>query len=880
MDDFSSPPPEDNTQLQAANDPYHGIILAKDRKEVIIDTVPPAKQYKLSGRMAAGAQLKRMACTEITSVQWMSGVPLGSEQSVSPVVRVVSVTQWRFSLTDDAASHQYFLEAYQRLVMQPVSCPNCANKVPRTEGQFMAKWPTLFAFLDHLDRILSHRCSSCSTDFCLACGDKPHAPARRVTRGKAAEAQKAEGTGVARQSLMHCPLVTSLILGLGLMQIETVMQTQHDTPPASPIADKHKTVPAATTSSGMTVNSDSLPSSYDGSDDEYAPYAYMEDEECGCANCLKMATAAKKCEKGAPSGIGFAGSSRDDYHWQAKQLRKQKAADELVRQNLELLRPYVPDPSRFRIVDAKGDIVACDPVEHDHLPDIVTIAHLRRRFLPLASELLQSGSIADVTDREPLFTELLMWFRLFSRHANLAALVAQPIMGLTKTEWRQSNSGGQERVQTFVATASPRELAQSIVDQTQVLLRGIKTQDEGPSAPSKTSTSTKPSKPKRSGSIKSNKSASPAAVPSAGSESQEAQSAGAATVTAADADQDKVLAFCRSLIDNIGALDAALVGIKGQAYVTALLASFGVKGQSVNVYAGDSQSQQPERAVSHHQQVATYQEWAKGAVFDEADMVVTTDSGASSTTKKYCHVFDKDIQGSAKLQNSHRNLIIAKEIALFHSSLPADWDQAIFVRVDTARIDVMKALIVGPPCSPYKNGLFAFDIFLPELYKTVPPKVKITNTYGGTVRFGPNLYSNGKVCLSLLGTWSGPGWRSDSTVLQVLLSITSMVMGLEEPCINEPGWERHKGTESSLKYSKNLRRQTVRVAMKQMLEQPPHPWEEVIKQHFKLKVSGVRDIGEREKASTTDSDAHLSTAQKFAIAKQLDQWLQEDDGLR
>ena len=28
---------------------------------------------------------------------------------------------------------------------------------------------------------------------------------------------------------------------------------------------------------------------------------------------------------------------------------------------------------------------------------------------------------------------------------------------------------------------------------------------------------------------------------------------------------------------------------------------------------------------------------------------------------------------------------------------------------------------------------------------------------GGKVRFNPNLYNDGKVCLSILGTWAGPG---------------------------------------------------------------------------------------------------------------------------
>ena len=48
-------------------------------------------------------------------------------------------------------------------------------------------------------------------------------------------------------------------------------------------------------------------------------------------------------------------------------------------------------------------------------------------------------------------------------------------------------------------------------------------------------------------------------------------------------------------------------------------------------------------------------------------------------------------------------------------------------------------------------------------------------TGGGAVRFNPNLYRNGKVCLSILGTWSGPGWSPVQSISSVLLSIQSLM---------------------------------------------------------------------------------------------------------
>lgn len=49
--------------------------------------------------------------------------------------------------------------------------------------------------------------------------------------------------------------------------------------------------------------------------------------------------------------------------------------------------------------------------------------------------------------------------------------------------------------------------------------------------------------------------------------------------------------------------------------------------------------------------------------------------------------------------------------------------------------------------------------------------VQLVTTGQGTVRFNPNLYQDGKVCLSVLGTWHGHAsekWNpSESSLYQV-----------------------------------------------------------------------------------------------------------------
>ena len=54
-------------------------------------------------------------------------------------------------------------------------------------------------------------------------------------------------------------------------------------------------------------------------------------------------------------------------------------------------------------------------------------------------------------------------------------------------------------------------------------------------------------------------------------------------------------------------------------------------------------------------------------------------------------------------------------------------------------------------------------------------------------------HKDGKVCLSLLGTWSGAKgemWEpAHSTMLQVIVSIQSLIL-VPQPYFNEPGYER------------------------------------------------------------------------------------------
>ena len=160
---------------------------------------------------------------------------------------------------------------------------------------------------------------------------------------------------------------------------------------------------------------------------------------------------------------------------------------------------------------------------------------------------------------------------------------------------------------------------------------------------------------------------------------------------------------------------------------------------------------------------------------------------------------------------------IIREQASLSSNLPLHISSSVWLRVDEDRPDFMQAMISGPEGTPYCHGMFLFDIYCPPTYPQVCPKVNLMTTGYGAVRFNPNLYNCGKVCLSLLGTWSGgagEGWDpKTSTLLQVLVSIQSLIF-VPQPYFNEPGYESSMNTDSGKKqseaYSKNIRLQTTK----------------------------------------------------------------------
>ena len=134
----------------------------------------------------------------------------------------------------------------------------------------------------------------------------------------------------------------------------------------------------------------------------------------------------------------------------------------------------------------------------------------------------------------------------------------------------------------------------------------------------------------------------------------------------------------------------------------------------------------------------------------------------------------------------------------------------------------LNVLMIGPTNTPYEHGFYFFDIEIPKDYPFSPPKVKYC-TQNGKTRFNPNLYVNGKVCLSIINTWSGPGWTSCNSISTVLLSIQALVF-IENPLHNEPGYEKENGVKN-INYNILLTYNNFKTAIYKMITHPPLTFE-------------------------------------------------------
>lgn len=133
-------------------------------------------------------------------------------------------------------------------------------------------------------------------------------------------------------------------------------------------------------------------------------------------------------------------------------------------------------------------------------------------------------------------------------------------------------------------------------------------------------------------------------------------------------------------------------------------------------------------------------------------------------------------------------------------------------------VDMLKgyAMIVGQEGTPYFGGFYFFELKFPHNYPWSPPVVTFC-TNNGFVRFNPNLYVNGKVCISILNTWKGEQWTSCQTITSILLSLSSLFT--DNPLLNEPGV--HKQHSDIKNYTRIIEYANINTAVCDIVQKLP-----------------------------------------------------------
>ena len=145
--------------------------------------------------------------------------------------------------------------------------------------------------------------------------------------------------------------------------------------------------------------------------------------------------------------------------------------------------------------------------------------------------------------------------------------------------------------------------------------------------------------------------------------------------------------------------------------------------------------------------------------------------------------FDHFMFSNFKTLTGEQMRRISKDYRTLATSLP----EGVFARSWEQRLDLLRVLIVGPSDTPYEHAPFVFDIYLGSPFPAGPPGV-FFHSWSANSRVNPNLYEEGKVCLSLLGTWESENdsdaWSEKSTLLQIIISIMGLVL-VREPYYSE-----------------------------------------------------------------------------------------------
>lgn len=145
----------------------------------------------------------------------------------------------------------------------------------------------------------------------------------------------------------------------------------------------------------------------------------------------------------------------------------------------------------------------------------------------------------------------------------------------------------------------------------------------------------------------------------------------------------------------------------------------------------------------------------------------------SATTKKHL---------STNIKNTNPNYRIQKELKEFIKSPPPN----LSVQVGS-NMRVWIVTIVGAESTIYEGEVFKLRVSFPAQYPTVPPSVYFLQ---GHIPTHEHVYTNGDICLSLLGK----DWRPTMTAQSIAVSILSILSSAQSKSLPMDN-ARHAGNK-------------------------------------------------------------------------------------
>jgi len=115
-------------------------------------------------------------------------------------------------------------------------------------------------------------------------------------------------------------------------------------------------------------------------------------------------------------------------------------------------------------------------------------------------------------------------------------------------------------------------------------------------------------------------------------------------------------------------------------------------------------------------------------------------------------------------------------------------------------IFIWNFLLIGPKDTPWEDEIYAGIIKFPNNYPFSPPEIQFTSNL-----FHPNIYSDGKICISILHEGvdqygyehSSERWSPAQTISSIFLSIITL--------FHAPNCESPANVDASVLYRKDIK---------------------------------------------------------------------------